>query len=60
MKNLTIEKAAEAKSWDDLANIIFDLSLERQELKRELEKERRSSEYWYKEAQKWKQMVEDE
>ena len=54
MKNLTIETTFRAKSWDELADMIFDLVIERKELQAKIEEAEKWKEYWFKRAEEWR------
>ena len=59
MKNLTIEKPLETKSWDELANIIFDLLIENKELKEQIKESEKWKEYWFKRSEEWRTKYEE-
>lgn len=54
MKNLTIEKPLETKSWDELANMIFDLLIENKGLKEQIKESEKWKEYWFKCSEEWR------
>lgn len=59
MKNLTIEKPLETKSWDELANMIFDLLIENKELKEQIKESEKWKEYWFKRSEEWRTKYEE-
>ncbi len=59
MKNLTIETTFRTKSWDELADMIFDLVIERKELQAKIEEAEKWKEYWFKRAEEWRAKYEE-
>ena len=59
MKNLTIENPIRVKSWDELADIIFDLVIERKEFQAKIEEAEKWKEYWFKRAEEWRVKYEE-
>lgn len=54
VKNLTIETPFRAKSREELADMIFDLVIERKELQAKIEETEKWKEYWFKRAEEWR------
>ena len=59
MKNLMMEKPIRAKSWDELADMIFDLVIERKELQAKIDETEKWKEYWFKRAEEWRAKYEE-
>lgn len=58
-KNFKITARVEKKSWDELANMIFDLEIERKELQDKLEQAEEWKGYWFSRCEELKKALED-
>ena len=59
LKHFKIAARVEKKSWEELANMVFDLEIERKELHEKLESAEEASHYWFGRTAELKKELED-